>query len=78
MLKPLYKPIKNLSVLQKRLMKSHKEYHTKEHMKEMKKLMLEGYCFQQAHQLTMKKIGKWFYLNKSLSILAAFPPITAE
>jgi len=58
MIKPLYKPRKNLSVLQKRLMKSHKEHHTKEHMKEMKKLMLEGYCFQQAHEITMKKIGK--------------------
>lgn len=55
---PLYKPRKTLSVLQKELMKGHKERHTKEHMKEMKKLMLKGYCFQQAHSLTMKKIGK--------------------
>ena len=58
MMKPLYKPRKSLSVLQKQLMKSHKEHHTKEHMKEMKRLMLLGYCFQQAHELTMKKIGK--------------------
>jgi len=58
MMKPLYKPRKSLSVLQKRLMKAHKEHHTKEHMKEMKKLMLKGYCFQQAHTLTMKIIGK--------------------
>ncbi len=57
-IKPLDKPRKNLSVLQKRLMKAHKEHHSKEHMKEMKKLMLQGYCFQQAHTITMKKIGK--------------------
>ena len=57
-MKPLYKPRKNLSVLQKRLMKAHKEYHTKEHMKEMKILMLKGYRFQQAHKITMKIIGK--------------------
>ena len=57
-IKPLDKPRKNLSVLQKILMKAHKARHSKEHMKEMKKLMLQGYCFQQAHTITMKKIGK--------------------
>ena len=57
-MKPLYKPRKTLTVLQKELMKSHKKKHSKEHNKEMKKLMLEGYCFQQAHELTMKKVGK--------------------
>jgi len=55
---PLYKPKKQLSILQKRLMKEHKKHHTKEHLSMMKKLMLEGYCFQQAHDITMKKIGK--------------------
>ena len=58
MTKPLYKPRKDLSKLQKDLMKTHKEQHTKEHMKMMKNLMLKGYCFQQAHGITIKKIGK--------------------
>tara|TARA_R110002153_G_scaffold77938_1_gene199739 strand:+ start:521 stop:754 length:234 start_codon:yes stop_codon:yes gene_type:complete len=56
--KPLYKPRKDLSKLQKDLMKTHKKNHTPEHMKEMSKLMKKGYCFQQAHDITMKKIGK--------------------
>ena len=56
--KPLYKPRKDLSKLQKDLMKTHKVHHTKDHMKMMKELMLKGYCFQQAHDITMKKIGK--------------------
>tara|TARA_B100001057_G_C22300653_1_gene738112 strand:+ start:138 stop:347 length:210 start_codon:yes stop_codon:yes gene_type:complete len=57
-MKPMDKPRKTLSLLQKRLMKAHKEHHTPAHMKMMKKLMLEGYCFQQAHTITMKEIGK--------------------
>lgn len=56
--KPMYKEKKQLSVLQKRLMNEHKKHHTKEHLSMMKKLMLMGYCFQQAHDITMKKIGK--------------------
>ena len=56
--KPMYKPKKQLSVLQKRLMNEHKKHHTKEHLKMMKDLMLDGFCFQQAHDITMKKIGK--------------------
>jgi len=56
--KPIMKPRKTLSVGQKQLMKEHKQHHTKEHMKMMKDLMLKGYCFQQAHDITMKKIGK--------------------
>jgi hypothetical protein len=58
MLKPMYKPKKDLSVLQKRLMKEHKKQHTKKHLDEMKKLMKKGYCFQQAHSITMKSVGK--------------------
>jgi len=58
MMKPLYKPRKTLSVLQKRLMKAHKEHHTAKHMKMMNDLMLRGYCFQQAHSVAMKKVGK--------------------
>ena len=57
-MQPLFKPKKELSPRQKQLMKEHKQYHTKKHMDMMKKLMLEGYCFEQAHQLSMKKVGK--------------------
>ncbi len=56
--KPLYKPKKQLSKLQKELMETHKKHHTKEHLKMMKDLMKKGYCFQQSHDITMKKIGK--------------------
>ncbi len=57
-IKPLYKPKKALSVLQKRLMKEHKKHHTKKHMEKMKELMLKGYCFQQAHDIALKEVGK--------------------
>ena len=57
-MKPIYKPKKELSKGQKELMKEHKSHHTKKHMDMMVKLMKEGYCFQQTHDLTMKKIGK--------------------
>jgi len=56
--KPLLKPRKELSKQQKDLMKEHKSRHTAKHMTMMKKLLLQGYCFQQAHTITMKKIGK--------------------
>ena len=56
--KPLLKPRKELSKGQKDLMKEHKVHHTSKHMTMMKKLMLQGFCFQQAHTITMKKIGK--------------------
>ena len=56
--KPMYKPKKQLSILQKRLMNEHKKHHTKEHLKMMKELMLKGHCLQQAHDITMKMIGK--------------------
>jgi hypothetical protein len=57
-IKPMYKPKKDLSILQKRLMKEHSKHHTKPHLEEMTKLMKKGFCFQQAHDLTMKKVGK--------------------
>ena len=57
-IKPIYNPKKNLTLLQKRLMKEHQKYHTKRHLQEMNKLMKKGYCFQQAHDITIKKIGK--------------------
>ena len=58
MQKPVMKPKKDLSPRQKALMKEHKVHHTKEHMSMMRKLMKEGFCFEQAHEMTMKKIGK--------------------
>ena len=56
--KPMMKPRKELSKGQKELMKDHKKHHSPAHMKEMTKLMKKGYCFQQAHDITMKIIGK--------------------
>lgn len=55
---PMFKPRKDLSKRQKDLMSTHKEHHTKEHLMEMRKLMKKGYCFEQAHELAMKIIGK--------------------
>jgi len=57
-MKTLFNTKKVLSKTQKELMKEHKVNHTKKHMDMMKKLLLEGYCFQQAHQLSMRKVGK--------------------
>ena len=56
--KPLLKPKKDLSPRQKSLMKDHKVHHTKKHMDMMRKLMKQGFCFEQAHEKTMKAIGK--------------------
>jgi hypothetical protein len=55
---PLLKPQKQLSKVQKDLMREHKVHHTKKHMTMMKNLMLKGYCFQQAHKLSMQRVGK--------------------
>ena len=52
------KPKKELSKVQKDLMKEHKEHHTKKHMDMMKKAMLAGECFQNAHAIAMRKVGK--------------------
>ena len=56
--KPLNKPRKELSKMQKDYMKEHSKKHSPEHNKEMKRLMKLGYCIEQAHRLTMKTIGK--------------------
>ena len=56
--KPVGKPKKELTLGQKQLMRDHRSHHTAAHMKMMKDLMLKGYCFQQAHDITMKKVGK--------------------
>jgi len=57
-MKPLFKPRKELSKTQKELMKTHSNHHTKKHLNFMKKKMLEGFCFQQSHELAKKNIGK--------------------
>jgi|TARA_B100001093_G_scaffold518127_1_gene601928 hypothetical protein len=57
-MKPLFKPRKELSKTQKELMKTHSNHHTKKHLDYMKKKMLEGFCFQQSHELAKKNIGK--------------------
>lgn len=57
-MKPLFKPKKELSQTQKDLMKTHSKHHSKKHLEEMKKQMLKGFCFQQSHQIAMKKYGK--------------------
>ncbi len=56
--KPVGRARKELTKGQKELMLEHKQHHTAKHMTEMRKLMKKGYCFQQAHDITMKKIGK--------------------
>lgn len=57
-MQPMGKPKKELTKGQKELLKEHKQHHTAKHMTEMRKLMKKGYCFQQAHDITMKNIGK--------------------
>ena len=52
------KPKKELTKVQKDLMKEHKEHHSKKHMDMMKKAMLSGLCFQEAHKMAMKEVGK--------------------
>jgi len=57
-MKPLNKPRKQLSPLQKKLLASHKSHHTAKHMKEMRSLMKRGFCMEQSHAIAMKKVGK--------------------
>jgi hypothetical protein len=57
-MKPIFKPRKELSKTQKDLMKTHAKHHTKKHLEDMTKYMKQGFCFQQAHEKAMKKVGK--------------------
>ena len=52
--------MKTLTERQKDALARHKKKntHTRKHMEEMKKLMLLGKTFTEAHKLTMKKVGK--------------------
>ena len=51
---------KELTARQKTALANHKKKgtHTRKHMEEMKKLMLRGKTFTEAHKMTMKKVGK--------------------
>ncbi len=44
--------------MKKETLKAHSKHHTKKHMDEMKADMKKGFCFQQAHNRAMKKVGK--------------------
>jgi|TARA_R100001460_G_scaffold45840_2_gene83194 hypothetical protein len=50
--------MKTLTPKQKALMKKHKVHHTAKHMAMMKKAMLAGKTFTQAHKMAQKKVGK--------------------
>ncbi len=49
---------KNLSKANLNKLEKHKAHHTSKHINLMKKLMLEGQTFTEAHNAAMKKIGK--------------------
>jgi hypothetical protein len=57
-MKPTMKPRKELDEIQKKLLKEVAPNHSKEHIAEMKKQMKKGFCFQQAHKLALKNVGK--------------------
>ena len=52
--------MKTLTQRQQDALDRHKKKgtHTRKHMEEMKNLMLKGKTFTEAHNITMKKVGK--------------------
>ena len=52
--------MKDLTQRQKDALARHKKKgtHTRKHMDEMRNLMLKGKTFTEAHNITMKKVGK--------------------
>ena len=52
------KKIKGLTDRQKAVMKKHSVHHTDKHMASMKKAMLSGKSFTQAHKIAIKQVGK--------------------
>ena len=52
------KKSKSLTARQKAVMKKHSVHHTAKHMASMKKAMLSGKTFTQAHKIAMKQVGK--------------------
>ena len=51
-------PRKSLSIRQEKTMKRHAKHHTKKHLSSMRKSMLGGMTFTQAHKKAMKEVGK--------------------
>ena len=49
---------KALTPRQKTALKRHAKHHTAKHMTFMRKEMVKGKTFTQAHKLAMKKVGK--------------------
>tara|TARA_R100001463_G_scaffold132945_1_gene193958 strand:- start:1584 stop:1769 length:186 start_codon:yes stop_codon:yes gene_type:complete len=47
-----------LTLRQEKTMKKHSKHHSKNHLAFMKKLMLQGVSFGEAHKQAVKKIGK--------------------
>tara|TARA_R100001377_G_C3188291_1_gene109466 strand:+ start:111 stop:275 length:165 start_codon:yes stop_codon:yes gene_type:complete len=52
------KKLKTLTDRQKATMKKHSVHHSAKHMASMKKAMLAGKTFTQAHIIAKKKVGK--------------------
>tara|TARA_R110002050_G_scaffold13271_5_gene42223 strand:- start:1664 stop:1816 length:153 start_codon:yes stop_codon:yes gene_type:complete len=50
--------MKELTLKQKKILKRHSVHHTKKHMDNMKKTMMSGKTFTQAHKNAIKKVGK--------------------
>lgn len=50
--------MKELSKSQKETMKKHSVHHSAKHMRMMRKMMMEGMSFSEAHKMAMKKVGK--------------------
>jgi len=48
---------KQLTPRQQATMKRHSKHHTSKHMAAMKKAMLSGKTFGQAHKIAQKKVG---------------------
>ena len=52
------KKSKGLTDRQKATMKKHSVHHITKHMASMKKAMLSGKSFTEAHKIAMKQVGK--------------------
>ena len=48
----------NLTKIQKERLKRHATHHTKKHMDKMKRDMMKGMSFTEAHKKAMRKVGK--------------------
>tara|TARA_Y100001937_G_scaffold54304_2_gene74939 strand:+ start:227 stop:379 length:153 start_codon:yes stop_codon:yes gene_type:complete len=50
--------MKKLTPRQNATMKRHSKHHTRKHMALMRRLMIQGKTFTEAHKSAMKKVGK--------------------